>query len=103
MIISDELLLSAAGIVEKGCKERECKECAIQCFDYFASQTKMPDGWGVLRRQQKNKGDIENTMRFPFLIGNTVVYIKNGEPTMLTCGDKKQAEEAMKEITEKYR
>lgn len=87
--ITPELAIAAYNTLIQFCRQQEATEdgtcCRCILYDHCpAKSDTVPEEW--------------EEMPLPFLDGNTVTYIKDGQIKWITCGRKEEAQELFEEI-----
>lgn len=87
--ITPELAIAAYNTLIQFCRQQEATEdgtcCRCILYDHCpAKSDTVPEEW--------------EEMPLPFLDGNTVTYIKDGQIKRITCGRKEEAQELFEEI-----
>lgn len=102
-MITNAMMQMCAGIIKQGCQERaNCYGCTFKNDDIVCNLSKgLPNIWKGVQNQEITfpvlaRPDI---LQLPALIGTTVIYKSLGEIHIMTCGDKKTAEQKWKELS----
>ena len=87
--ITPELAIAAYNTLIDYCKHHDCKNCIFNQMHYTGSEIicnydVCPSYW--------------QEINIPFLDGNTVTYIKDGQIKRITCGRKEEAQELFEEV-----
>lgn len=87
--ITPELAIAAYNTLIQFCRQQEATEdgtcCRCILYDHCpAKSDTVPEEW--------------EEMPLPFLDGNTVTYIKDGQIKRITCGRKEEAQELFEEV-----
>lgn len=87
--ITPELAIAAYNTLIQFCRQQEATEdgtcCRCILYDHCpAKSDTIPEEW--------------EEMPLPFLDGNTVTYIKDGQIKRITCGRKEEAQELFEEV-----
>lgn len=101
-MITNEMMQMCAGILKQGCTERvNCYGCIFKDKDIPCVLCKgFPANWKEVQNQKITFPEQvrQDTLQLPALIGTTVIYKSLGEIHIMTCADKKTAEQKWKEL-----